>query len=215
MKNAIAILIAALLFTGCGTTTTRATKNAHANATPCCASIGALPAAQPLVPGTFLPIQAGTPHFDLGIGLAPFHIFKLDNQRQLHLMSAAQGSGRIFGGDGKSHFADLRAFVISSDNKVSQLSAGQPYMKTYGVTGRYMLTWDLNIPEGAVTLIVTTSPASIGKQASVPARMPTGGYRAGGVYVPVRFYKEQMPIVMSVYGEFVILPQNYGTPASP
>jgi hypothetical protein len=99
-----------------------------------------------------------SPHFDFGLGLAPFARFGLVPQGEKIIELKAEPRPGWFLSDGTFHFPDVRViFFDASGNTVPHLPpATLPF---FDVT---RLTTNVRVPDEAVEVVITTSPESLG-----------------------------------------------------
>ncbi len=168
----------------------------------------ALPAALAFQEKIEFSLSATSPHFDFGAGLAPFARFEVNSARAKHLalLSSPKSSGKLLGGDGTFHYADLQPIFFAADGRrLADVSLSPPIMRTYGLMGTYMYVRYAAVPEGAASVILGTSTRSVGKLGTITGTVPDGGIMVGTIFIPMPGGVRPFPYTLSAYGEAIAL----------
>lgn len=207
-----AVASAALLF-GCAADTAKTAK-IYAEAKSCCSSLAALP--QPM-PGYFeqdIPLLPSTPHFDFGLGLAPFARLTVEpgHEKVVEIRAYAETSHVMLGGDGTLHYADVRVAFFDKDGKSLPAANGsKPMIKGVGFAQRYVLASDVKVPAETAVILVTTNPGTIGTKGASTVHVPAGGIMLGSTFVMTPGGGSRMRYTLSPYGTVAVL--IFGAPS--
>jgi hypothetical protein len=108
--------LAVLSVVACASNVETTTK-ALSEAKPCCASFDHLPPAVQAYFDQNVALQPSSPHFDFGLGLAPFARLSLHppGKKVFEVRASSSFGGTI--GDGTFHFPDVRLIFLDSDRK--------------------------------------------------------------------------------------------------
>jgi len=209
IRSVFTAIAASLLLVGCAITT-KSERARYSQARSCCESLSSLPSSAPFALEKNLKLDVNTPHYDFGFGLAPFIQYTLTQPipQQINVMAYAIGSGKLGGGDGSWFFPDLKLLSIDDAGNIITLPEAIPKVTTYGFGGNYVLSKTVDIPTSATKLILTTNPRTLGNKDTISVMMPSGGYSAGGYYIPFRYYEQMWPYTTTVYGEAVLVKQD-------
>ena len=158
------------------------TKGVNADAKSCCASLATLlDRAQPLTMAStsFTP---ETDHFDVGFGLAPVQVYRLDpSSKAVEVHAPLQLLGFAYGGDGKARHLDAKIQFLDSTGKWLQTTEPHKVVRYLG-SGYRALFYYSNIPAGAEYVSFTTDPKRNGASERSPMEgMPATGFMAGAV----------------------------------
>jgi len=207
-RNLASLLALAGLLSACATANINSDMAAYSTATSCCSSASSLPAPRPYSDKIEAAFSPGSPHFDFGQGLAPFVQVTLDPTRAKYiaLLSSPRGSGKLLGGDGTFHYADLRPLFLSADGRRLQESAlTPPIMRTYGALGTFMYVRYAEVPPEAASVIVASSARDAGRKGEIYGSVPGGGFMLGSTFIPIPAGNQRFLYTLSPYGEVVLL----------
>jgi len=201
------LLLTSTALLGCAVSQVDDHRRAYAAAKPCCASVADLPPAQPAFDEQAIALTAAAPHFDFGLGLAPFARVQVDAAAMpiLETQALAQASPRLGGGDGTLHFPAVRLlFYDAQARPLPHEPTLPPSFTTVGWSGHYALATNVRVPAGATLVVVTTDPIASGLQGASPYRSPDGGMMVGSTYVPLPGGPRTMVHTLVPYGNVVL-----------
>jgi hypothetical protein len=184
-------LFACPLFAACAITTTDlgTVRREIASVRACCSSIASLPTSAPLLTEQLIAFGPSSPHFDFGMGLAPFALYRIDSAKypaSIEVFSTSQGfePGRV---DRSVHYADARVLFYTATMMpvTSPPFVPEPQAKKSDFAGGYKLERMYQVPNGAAFFVVTTDAAAIGTQGSLYYGEASQTVAAGGAFISV------------------------------
>lgn len=197
----------ALSFIGCASSVETSTK-ALSEVQPCCTSRRELPPPEQVYFDQTLRLQPSSPHFDFGLGLAPFvRLSLLPASKKVLEIRAASRPGGTFG-DGTFHFPDVR--LIFLDAQQQELPHAPPL--TASIQDNAFVS-TIAVPGGAAQVIVTTAPTTAGERKVETRETRSATLAVGGVVISTPKSTSTAAITLVPYGTIYL--RVFGAPPRP
>jgi hypothetical protein len=162
-------------------------KGVRADAKPCCPSLEPLLAqAQPLALARTR-LDPESPHLDIGFGLAPLAVYRLDAKTDfVEAEAPLQLLGWAYGGDGRARHLDVKVRFLDETKQV--VVHGDVAREVRYIGGGYRaLFYTAKAPANARYVVFTTDPKVNGESLSTPLRNMPGMFAMAGavpIYLP-------------------------------
>lgn len=205
-KTGISIFALVALVSGCAVAPDVHEQAAGiASKTSCCASEQTLPNAAPVAKEQEISLQANSPHYDFGTGLAPFARLSLaPTTTELQIRAHPAGSGRLFGGDGLVHYANFTPIFYDASGSRLPSKLSEHAINPFGLAGFYMYFADAEVPAGARTVVITTRIDTVG-QTVQEFTMGSTMIKAGAAFIPVGGGTGTFKIALAPYGDLTVV----------
>jgi hypothetical protein len=193
---------------GCTVAKVDTDRNLHAQASACCPDEQSLPPPQPLKGVHMVELGPDTPHFDFGMGLAPFArlAFEPGSIARLQVRAYSRTSGTLFGGDGTFHYANVQLRFFDSAGAPLPFSAPQePRIDVVGLTANDALVSEVLVPPDAAMVLVSTDTRRIGERGKATDSDAGGMFMVSAMFIWRPARPSQREFTLSPYGkvEFV------------
>lgn len=196
--------LAILILSGCTVAKVDTDRRLHSQMVSCCPNEQALPEPEALKRVHVVELDPETPHFDFGMGLAPFAklAFEPNAIEALEIRAYPRGSGTLFGGDGTFHYANVQLrFYDAAGAPLAFSPPSGARIDTVGWAGHYALISDVQVPHEAATLLITTDARALGERGDAPHSDAGKMVMVSGLFIWVPGRQKNMKYTLSPYGK--------------